>query len=198
MNGMRGLSEAELAAVAGGNHSLRGTAGADSMEGSWGDDTLQGRGGHDTLFGSAGNDLLDGGDGNDNLGGGLGDNTLQGGAGADVLSGGMGRDVLDGGSGNDLIWGNFGEHTAYGGEGDDTFVWCPGFGETGNAVFHGEEGSNTIRVNFALDGAGYQLESDVAWRIENGAIVFDGPASGTLTVNGLTLTFSDVGTIRKM
>jgi Ca2+-binding RTX toxin-like protein len=206
------LSDGALAGVTGG--AVNGTSGDDVLIGtadasgaySW----VKGLEGNDILIGSAGNDALFGGEGNDIVSAGGGDDVAVGEGGDDWINGGAGNDLMFGFDGNDTMAGSTGSDTAIGGEGDDTYVWATN--QSGGDVFQGEEGTNTLEVQVVLndwewggtsdqirntlEGETFTVESETKWELVDGKVVFDGPASGSFTMNGRTIEFTDVSVIK--
>ncbi len=206
------LADDALAGVTGG--ATNGTSGDDLMIAT-ADETgayawTNGLGGNDILVAFSGNHVLLGGDGDDILSGGSGRDVLVGEAGHDWATAGAGDDFLFGGEGNDTMVGGIGTDTAYGGEGDDTYVW--GANTKGEDVFLGDGGTNTLEVQVILSqdeygGRGDQVRSTLAgeeftvnsetkWELVDGRVVFEGPASGSFTMNGNTVHFHDVSVIK--
>jgi Ca2+-binding RTX toxin-like protein len=194
---------------------LQKVVGGAGQDGTPGNDVLQGTEHSDFIYAGDGDDVVTGG-GNDAAGGkymtvgilstllpqyyaDLLSMELSAGSaeGIDVIHGEAGNDTLDGGTGDR------GVDLALGGDGDDTFIWAPG---NGSDVFLGEDGHDTLRI------AGMTLsELRSALNIEgaplimsegpNGITFIDGngnPASlsGTISVGGEVLRFTDVERIR--
>lgn len=175
----------------------QGTADDDSMVGGAGRDELGGDIGDDQIEGGAGNDLLAGDEGND---------TLLGGAGADELAGGQGADVLDGGEDFDLYrW--------VAGDGDDTIIGSTGntsAGSWGDALtIDCREGEPPITAAEILAGLTINpIEGQpgdgppLLYEAHDLGVQFVGSesnkltlASGTLTIRGQTITFTNLGSI---
>jgi hypothetical protein len=189
-----------------GNDVVWGDAGADLVAGGAGDDDLGGGLGNDTLLGGTGNDLVSGDIGRDLLSGGSGDDTLLGGLGADMMFGGAGDDRLDGGAdwdryywtagdGNDTVIGNVGNLL-----GDDLCIRAaPGqppitpeellagltlqdLTDSATALFPGDLVPDDGGVGYTLDEDGIKFHNA------------EGPVhtSGTLTIRGETITFTNL------
>lgn len=195
-----GTSDLLLGGV--GEDSLHGQAGNDWLDGGADDDTLKGGVGQDTLIGGSGDDPALGGVGDDRIMAGAGNDRAQGGAGTDELRGGTGDDRLDGGAGIDVYrW--------VAGDGNDTIV--------GSLPASDDEYMDTLSLRHPADGAPITTEEIVAglvlqyppgteavgpqWRIVTPAGVppflelVGGSFSGTLTIRGATLSFTNVGYI---
>ena len=117
---------------------------------------------------------------------------------ANELAGGVGDDTMFGGSGDDTFIGGAGDDVAYGGDGSDLFVY-----ETvdGSDVYAG--GAGWTDVIDLGDGATPLGELGADWTIEltngsiaestEGSVVFDGDASGVITLDdGSTINFTDI------
>ncbi len=115
------------------------------------------------VVGGLAGDTITGSAGNEELLGGAGNDTLSGGAGNDTIHGGTGNDIIDGGSGTNILNGN---------EGNDTIL----AGAGGNTI-DGGEGSDTLS---------YALSSSPI------TVVFSAQGRGTITVNGVTDSFSNI------
>lgn len=167
--GPRPLGEAALVAVTGGRGddrpvSIAGGEGNDTIFATGADDTLAGGGGHDMLFGGSGDDRLTGDEGND------------------VLIAGFGSDVAEGGAGDDRVhWSPLtpdgaeatpSHDIATGGEGNDLLV-----------LDHVEISLEEVIAALVLD------PGSAAPVIEGNTILLAG-VSGTLTINGNSLSFS--------
>jgi Ca2+-binding RTX toxin-like protein len=191
----RPLPEKALDGVSGGA-TYRGTDGVEKWSGSAASETYELRGGDDFLSLKEGNDFAHGGAGNDMIKGDEGADTLRGGTGHDYLEGKADGDHLYGDEGNDTLDGGRGDDYARGGQGDDTYRWHPVF--DGNDSFFGDGGNNTILLTYpgAFEMLGdtlkISIDGGVEGRWENGALVFDYPVTGTITLNGSTLTFAGV------
>jgi VCBS repeat-containing protein len=98
------------------------------------DDIVVGLGGNDFFYGSGGNDQLFGGDGND---------TLRGDDGDDYLKGGPGNDTLEDAAGSDQLFGD---------EGDDYISSDHSLQLSGNDLFDGGLGRDTL--SFRGSGGG--------------------------------------------
>lgn len=139
------------------------------------------------------------------LDGGPGDDLVRAGAGADDIFGGDGNDTIHAGGGNDTInigndlfdrhdpAGHEGDCLVCGGAGDDTVLWFVGTGSS-DSHFDGGDGRDTIQVERAhpAPSGSPAFHSDVTPRVENGAYVFDKPASGTIVWGKFVLTFANV------
>jgi Ca2+-binding RTX toxin-like protein len=189
------LTEDALAAVTGGG-TYTGTDGVDQQAGSQGADNYNLGGGDDVLSLRQGDDYAEGGAGNDAMGGDEGADTMRGQTGNDYLEGRADGDQLYGDEGHDTLDGGKGDDFARGGMGDDTYRWHPIF--DGNDTFYGDAGNNTVLLTYpgAFEQLGdalqIKIDGGVEGRWEDGALVFDYPVSGTVTVNGVTLTFHGV------
>jgi Ca2+-binding RTX toxin-like protein len=134
------------------------------------------------------------------MSGSLDDDILTAGAGNDLVYGLGGSDQIDLGAGNDTaVGGSFGHDTVLGRDGDDLYIW---YAATGGGHFDGGAGRDTLEVRAPsrhglrrTAGAAGDRERD-AYKVVDGQIVFDGPASGTVTWFGQTLTFDRVEVIR--
>lgn len=125
--------------------------------------------------------------------------TLQGCEGNDVLYGGSGDDRLSRGTGDDILRGGLGSDVMEGGAGDDRVFWSPpspeGAGNPPHDTATGGEGNDVL----VLDVTEVSLEDVLAAMvldpgsavpvIQDGMISLAG-VSGTLTINGGSLTFS--------
>jgi Ca2+-binding RTX toxin-like protein len=174
----------------------RGTKFADQISGTIGVDQIYALGGDDFVKGGSDADTMYGGDGNDQVGGGPGNDTFYGGAGNERLSGGDGEDVIHGGPGDDVdldgdatidtiygekgndfeLDGDRGNDLLYGGSGDDggpptsDNLQHHGLrGEGGENQVHGEDGSDTIDAQTAVELAGAREE------------IFGGDGNDTIT-----------------
>lgn len=169
------------------------------------DDTLVGGAGQDTLGGAIGDDSIEGGAGRDSLAGGEGNDTLLGGEGVDDLAGGQGADLLDGGA-------DFDVYRWVAGDGDDTIIGSTGNTSAGSwgdlLTIDSREGEPPITV--AEIQAGLTItpiegrDGDGPPRLhgfglgvqfvgsESGMVTL---GSGTLTIRGHTITFSNLGGI---
>jgi len=157
---------ADSVAGGAGDDSLSGGAGADRLDGGAGSDSIDAGGGSDSAIGGSGHDTIAGGGGSDMLDGGTGDDSLFGGTGADTLFGGAGDDLLDGGAGADDL---------FGGDGDDQFLFDAG---AAGDMIDGGAGTDTIDASGASGGI---------------VAAFTGGDAGTMTGDGATAEFSDVG-----
>jgi Ca2+-binding RTX toxin-like protein len=188
------VADDALAAVSGGTYT--GTDGVDKQAGSQGNDHYDMRGGDDFVSLRQGDDFATGGAGNDAMGGDEGADTMRGNTGNDYLEGRADGDHLYGDEGHDTLDGGKGDDYARGGSGDDTYRWHPVF--DGNDTFYGDAGNNTILLTYpgAFEHLGdalkISIDGGVEGRWENGALVFDYPVTGTITLNGSTLTFNGV------
>lgn len=146
------------AASTSGLNTLYGGSGTDLLVGGDGDDFLYGDTGNDsgTALFIGGNFYLAG------LYGGAGDDELSGGEGNDLLDGGSDADILDGGNGSDIASYYFGSAVTYSLDGsvaatgeilNDILLSIEGFSgsNTGNDVFAGDEGANTLIGNGGSD-----------------------------------------------
>ncbi|MCA8894499.1 MAG: hypothetical protein KDA48_04520 [Amphiplicatus sp.] len=117
---------------------------------------------------------------------------------ANELAGGVGDDTMFGGSGDDTFIGGAGDDVAYGGDGSDLFVYETG---DGSDVYAG--GAGWTDVIDLGDGATPLGELGADWTIEltngsiaestEGSVVFDGDASGVITLDdGSTINFTDI------
>jgi Ca2+-binding RTX toxin-like protein len=131
------------------------------------------------------------------------DDVILGQGGNDCLYGGRGADELQGGGGHDLMDGGVGDgasDTAIGGAGSDAYIWAPG---DGNDEFHGGEGRDWLfleKLTFEELGQGLALAQEgLTLKLgANGVMTVVGPDgkpasfSGTLTIGGETLRFTEV------
>ncbi|SEM97106.1 Hemolysin-type calcium-binding repeat-containing protein [Roseovarius tolerans] len=171
----------------------------DSVEAGAGDDTILAGAGNDTVNADDGNDLLDGGAGDDILNGGNGNDTLSGDAGEDTIFGEADDDLISGGTGNDQLFGQDGNDTinvsqgdsAEGGDGDDVFILTDlGETDTGTITIIGGEGDETAGDTLVLtpdigrDDITFTNTDDAA-----------GGLSGTFTLNGAVVNFSEIENI---
>jgi len=187
--------------------------GNDGLSGGTGDDTIFGQDGSDTISGGAGNDVLDGddvgatggadlisgGDGNDEIIGDTGNDTLQGDAGSDTIFGGADDDLISGGTGNDQLFGQDGDDTinvsqgdsAAGGGGDDVFILTDlGETDTGSISIIGGEGDETAGDTLVLTRD--TGRDDITFTNTDDAA---GGLSGTFTLNGAVVNFSEIENI---
>ncbi len=139
--------------------------------------TWQGSAGNDTMsaaltdtrdeaYAHGGNDLVDAKGGND---------LVHDGTGADSLDRGAGRDVVHG---DDDDW-------IGGGAGGDRL-----FGEAGNDTIH------LVRAGLGPNSPGLSITCDVPHTIQNGMIVYEGPAVGSISLNGNKVTFTGLENIK--
>ncbi|WP_297768431.1 Hint domain-containing protein [uncultured Roseovarius sp.] len=187
---------------------VEGTAGDDTIDSSYtgdpeGDrvDNADSRSNDDddVIDAGAGNDLIDAGLGDDSIHGGDGNDTILGLDDADLIFGDAGDDSLDGGIDADTLFGGTGNDTinvsqgdsAEGGEGDDFFALTDlGEADTGAISIIGGEGDET-------DGDTLFLTPDVG----RDDITFtntddeSGGLSGTFTLNGSVVNFSEIENI---
>ncbi|HMB14384.1 MAG TPA: Hint domain-containing protein, partial [Roseovarius sp.] len=187
--------------------------GNDGLSGGTGDDTIFGQDGSDTISGGAGNDVLDGddvgatggadlisgGDGNDEIIGDTGNDTLQGDAGSDTIFGGADDDLISGGTENDQLFGQDGDDTinvsqgdsAAGGGGDDVFILTDlGETDTGTITIIGGEGDETAGDTLVLTPD--TGRDDITFTNTDDAA---GGLSGTFTLNGAVVNFSEIENI---
>jgi Ca2+-binding RTX toxin-like protein len=99
--------------------------------------------------------------------------------------------------GNDLvIIEDDGSDTVHGSAGDDTVV----VGWRGDgSIFHGGPGNDVLRLtigNDAMSGETPVIDSATAYRIEGNKMIFEGPASGSVTWAGMTIHFTDVEVVQ--
>ncbi|OUR75450.1 hypothetical protein A9Q83_18735 [Alphaproteobacteria bacterium 46_93_T64] len=189
---------------AGSDGDLIGSDGADDIiYGLQGDDKLDGKQGEDILVGGEGSDTLEGGDDADSLFGGSGDDVLYGDkiSGSspdanDTLIGGDGADKLYGGSGDDILFGGDGDDEVYGNDGSDTFHFA---GDEGNDKFYGGDGggwSDTIVLSDGMPtgsiGDWLTLDTGSVQSSSSGEVFLSDDASGTITIDGVELTFEGV------
>jgi Ca2+-binding RTX toxin-like protein len=90
-----------------------------------------------------------------------------------------------------------GADTVIGGAGNDTVTvfWLE---SQGGMHVDGGPGRDVIRLEFAklvLTSEAPVIESETPFTIVNGNLVFEGPASGTVTWDGRTMTFSGIEAI---
>ncbi len=179
---------------------LAGDGGDDVLVGGLGNDTLKSGAGVDTLHGGAGNDSLiadSAGDtgnwfigdaltdtGNDTVEGGDGNDTAIGGNGNDNLSGEGGNDQLVGGSGDDTLTGGAGADTLWGGNGIDLFR--PEAGPGADLIVDWQAGEQ-IFMGFGFDFTTFSDTQNNTGLVQKSTV--------TLFDNGLTLTFTDGGTL---
>jgi Ca2+-binding RTX toxin-like protein len=117
--------------------------------------------------------------------------------GDDKLNGGAGSDVIFANQGNDLVTvQNDGSDTVFGNWGDDTAV----VGWRGDgSVFHGGPGNDVLKLTFgddAIIGGPPTIDSTTPFRIEGNQMIFEGPASGSVTWAGMTIHFTDVEVVQ--
>lgn len=109
--------------------------------------------------------------------------TVYGGAGSDVITGSTAADEIYGGDDGDTISGGAGADTMFGGAGDDWFMIEDGFG---NDIITGGE-ANELSGDYIL-GAG--LTGNVTLDLTAGSAT--DAEDGTLTMDGETITFSEI------
>ncbi len=179
---------------------LNGQDGNDLVVGGNGTEFLFGEAGNDTLQGGSGRNIMDGGDGNDliinadgSIGvGGAGDDTLQGST-NDVIQAGDGNDLIQlglstqvtAGAGNDTITATAttgGGSTTDAGDGNDVFL-----GVSGNLVFHGGAGDDTMQWNMGADISSNTL-------LEGGAGADSLSITGPQDAKSWSITVGDNGT----
>jgi hypothetical protein len=113
----------------------------------------------------------------------------EGEAGDDLLDGGAGSDLVFGGGGNDTILADQGD-TLVGGDGDDLFILqdfaAPGAAITLTGGEGGETGGDTLQLtaDIGRDDITFTNTDDAA-----------GGLSGSFTVNGTLVTFSEIENI---
>src|SRR6056297_230082 len=164
-----------------------------------GNDGLSGGTGDDTIFGQDGSDTISGGDGNDEIIGDTGNDTLQGDAGSDTIFGGADDDLISGGTENDQLFGQDGDDTinvsqgdsAAGGGGDDVFILTDlGETDTGTITIIGGEGDETAGDTLVLTPD--TGRDDITFTNTDDAA---GGLSGTFTLNGAVVNFSEIENI---
>lgn len=119
----------------------------------------------------------------------------QGGDGRDMIFAGSGDDTIDAGGGNDFISGGGGDDVINAGAGDDTIRWVPA---QGNDSVDGGEGTDRL----IIDATEISLEEVLAAitlapgsaqpTIVDGAYISLAGVSGTLTIGGSTITFTNL------
>jgi Ca2+-binding RTX toxin-like protein len=158
----------------------------EGVTGGMADNLLGHGGGEETMVGGGNTTVVDPGT-NDIVRGTIGDDKLNGGAGSDVVFANQGNDLV--------IIENDGSDTVYGSAGDDTAV----VGWRGDgSFFDGGAGNDVLRLTFgddALIGGAPVIDSTTPYRIDGNQMIFEGPASGSVTWNGMTIHFKDVEVI---
>ena len=109
--------------------------------------------------------------------------TVYGNDGADAITGSSANDELYGGADGDTLIGGAGDDTIEGGSGDDDFILTDGFGN--DTITGGEAGE--LRGDY-LVGAG--LTGDAT--VDLSAVSASDSESGTLTMGGDTVTFTEI------
>jgi Ca2+-binding RTX toxin-like protein len=200
---LSGGTEVDRAYGGGGSDSIEGGAGSDYLFGGSESDSVYGGTGDDIMHGDDGSDRLFGGNGADNVYGGSGDDFLFGGIGADVMRGDDGDDLIYGEAGNDHIVGGHGQDSLYGGQGNDSIVG----GLDGDLLFGGSGADTFIFFGGVVDSTVMDFRNNVDTLLfsrqfsdgpmtprefvdtyatyDQGSIIFDFGANGTLTVLGL-------------
>lgn len=112
--------------------------------------------------------------------------TVYGNNGDDVITGSTADDVIHGGDGTDTINGGAGDDSIEGGSGDDWFMLNDGMGN--DTITGGETGE--VSGDYLM-GAG--LTGDVT--LDLTAVSATDAESGTLSVGGDTVTFSEIETV---
>ena len=138
------------------------------------------------ITGTAGNDTLSG---SGTWGAGSDGSWQPQGSGNNLFNAGAGNDEAHGGDGNDTFRMGQGDDKAFGGDGQDTFFWAPG---VGNDEVHGGPGQDTLTIehsSLSTVQGGLTLYGGGSFNVVDGAIVFSGPASGQITINGQTVKF---------
>jgi len=208
-----------------GGDTISGGAGRDLIFAGTGDDKVVGGTGNDTAWGDAGQDTLIGQDGDDDLAGGAGNDILQGDAGDDHLTGGAGRDTLLGGTGEDTILGGAdsddmrggtGDDVLSGGSGDNIYRWVVGDGNDtivggpdrdiltidslpGEPPITLEEILNGIVLTpKVIDASASLFDSITPASVSSSdvcVILSPSDVSGTLTIRGQTIAFTNISNI---
>ena len=142
----------------------------------------------------------------------------MGGIGDDILDGGKNDDVLLGSEGDDTLIGDSGSDLMLGGDGNDLFLFGRGDGDdrvdggsgTGSGSGTGTGGNwvDTIRLDGFNNGPSNSLQGRNSWVLEvdqggtftidqeSKELVFDGDASGTITLgDGSQLVFDNIDKI---
>lgn len=112
------------------------------------------------------------------------------GSGDNHFNAGAGNDQAHGGDGNDSFRMGTGDDKAFGGDGNDVFYWAPG---DGNDEFHGGAGQDSVVIEgtpfSSISSANIMMYEGGSYRFEGNSIVFNGSASGQITLGGQVIKF---------